>query len=212
MKLRTFLFAAFVSMMTVFAVGCSDDDNNNVKPGGDNGEDPVPPVTEDVMVMQDGFLAADGLDEASGRYRLTIMLCSQKIGSQTFPYYDVMLYLYLKEPMTPIDEHRQQVPFGRVTPFFVDGQMLGDMVYYIGKHKMDGGEESFEGTAWAYNKSETDAEFFVANDLERTEIYIDDNGDGSYTVRGTLYDKDLNKEMKFKYVDTKPVYVLATDY
>lgn len=206
MKFKSLLYTAMLSVMAVLTVGCGDDENDNMLPDGGNKPD-VP--VEQVMVMKDGFMASDGLDEASGRYRLTIALCDQKIGEQTFPYTDVLIYVYMKEPLKKLDEHHLAVPFGRITPFHTDGQPIGDMVYYIGQHHTTSEGDSFEGTAWVYNESKEKAQYFVASDLDKTDIRIDDLGNGSYEVHGTLYDKELNKELKFSYKDSKPVYALV---
>lgn len=165
-----------------------------------------------VMEMVDGFLAHDGFDEASGRYRLTIALCDQKIGEQTHPYHDVMIYVYLSEPLKKVDEHHMAVPFGKITPFFTDGSPIGDMVYYIGKHTQgeDGGE-SFQGTAWILNKSKDEAEYFVASDVQNTSIQIDDLGGRKYKVHGMLVDKELGKKLKFSFIDDKLVYALVSN-
>lgn len=202
MNIKSLFVTTLVLMTSLFTVSCGDDDE-------DMPVDPTPAPQENVMVMKDGFLASDGYDEASGRYRLTIALCDQKMGAQTYPYHDVMIYVYLKYPMEKIDEHRMKVPFGKVTPFFTNGEPLGDMAYYIGKHKLgENGAPSFEGTAWILNKSEQDAEFFVASDMQKTSISIDDLGNGKYKVHGTLYDAELDKALNFSFTDSKPVYIL----
>lgn len=218
MKFKSFLFAAFVSALTLFAVGCSDDDNNVVPDGGgetpevpDKPDVPDVPVVVPAMEMKDGFLVSDGLDEASGYYRMNIMMSDQKMGSQTYPYYDVMVYVYLKQPLTPVegDKRRAEVPFGEVTPFYTDGTPTGDMIYYIGRHKQDeNGDPSFEGTAWVKWNSENDAEYFVASDVAKTKIQIEDKGNGNYEIHGTLVDSDKNTELAFSFKDSKKVHVV----
>lgn len=202
MNIKSLFITTLVLMTSLFTVSCGDDEDGLPV-------DTAPSMPEDVMVMKDGFLASDGIDEASGRYRLTIALSDQKMGAQTYPYYDVMIYVYLKYPMEKIDQHRMKVPFGKVTPFFTNGEPLGDMVYYVGKHRVgEDGAPAFEGTAWIHNKSKEDAEFFVASDVQKTSISIDDLGNGKYKVHGTLYDAELNKALNFSFTDSKPVFIL----
>lgn len=94
-------------------------------------------VMADALILTDGFMAYDGLDEASGMYRTNIMLSSETMESETYPYYDVLIYIYTRNPLERIDEHYREVPFGEVTPFYTNGQGLTDMMYYIGKHVTD---------------------------------------------------------------------------
>ena len=153
-------------------------------------------VTADALVLADGFMAYDGLDEASGMYRTNIMMCSQEMGSDNYPYYDVLIYLYTAAPLERVDANYRKVPFGEATPFYTNGQGLTDMMYYIGVYYDENG-----GT-----------EFFVADDTDNTRISIADNGDGTYTISGTLVDKTMDEELKFVYTDDKLVFSIDQSY
>lgn len=170
-------------------------------------------VTADALVLADGFMAYDGLDEASGMYRTNIMMCSQEMGSDNYPYYDVLIYVYTAEPLERADEMYRQVPFGDITPFYTNGQGLTDMMYYIGQHVTDQyGEPNMSGSGWVYYDENGGTEFFVADDTDNTRISIADNGDGTYTVSGTLVDKTMGEELKFVYTDDKLVFSIDQSY
>lgn len=164
-------------------------------------------ILADAVELTDGFLAYDGIDEASGMYRTNIMLCSEAMGSGTLPYYDVLIYVYTSFPLERIDQNYREIPFGDITPFYTNGQGLTDMMYYIGKHVTDQyGEPNCQGTAWLYYKEDGTTDIFVADDTDNTHISISDNGDGSYTISGTLVDMTRGKELKFVFTDDKPVF------
>ena len=170
-------------------------------------------VMADALILTDGFMAYDGLDEASGMYRTNIMLSSEAMGSETYPYYDVLIYIYTRNPLERVDEHYREVPFGEVTPFYTNGQGLTDMMYYIGKHvTVQYGEPNYQGTAWIYYDENGDSDFFVADDTDNTRISITDNGDGTYTISGVLVDMTKNEELKFSYTDDKLVYSIDQSY
>lgn len=164
-------------------------------------------VMADALVLADGFMAYDGFDEASGMYRTNIMMCSETMGSDKLPYYDVLIYVYTAEPLERVDELYRKVPFGDVTPFYTNGQGLTDMMYYIGQHVTDEyGEPNMSGSGWVYYDENGGTEFFVADDTDNTRISIADNGDGTYTISGVLVDKTLGEELKFVYTDDKLVF------
>lgn len=164
-------------------------------------------IKDDAVIMADGFMGYDGLDAASGRYRLNIMMSTEKMGEHTGNYYDVIIYVYLKYDLERIDDMTREVPFGKITPFYTDGQQLGDMVYYIGKHFSDNEGENAQGTAVFKYDNDVTTEIIVADDTENTSLEIVDNGDGTYTVKGII--ADLNgKSFKFKFTDDKAVFSL----
>lgn len=167
-------------------------------------------LKDDSIVMADGFMAYDGLDSASGMYRLNIMMSSKSMSDSSIDEYDdVVLYVYLKNELERIDDRTRKVPFGKITPFYTDGSELGDMVYYIGKHFTDqDGSENAQGTAVFHNKDGKIASTTVADDTDKSSFEIVDNGDGSYTVKGIYVDKTLGKTYKFKYTDDKAVFSL----
>ena len=170
-------------------------------------------VTADALVLADGFMAYDGLDEASGMYRTNIMMCSQEMGSDNYPYYDVLIYLYTAAPLERVDANYRKVPFGEATPFYTNGQGLTDMMYYIGQHVTDQyGEPNMSGSGWVYYDENGGTEFFVADDTDNTRISIADNGDGTYTISGTLVDKTMGEELKFVYTDDKLVFSIDQSY
>ena len=61
-------------------------------------------IKDDAVIMADGFMGYDGLDAASGRYRLNIMMSTEKMGEHTGNYYDVIIYVYLKYDLERIDD------------------------------------------------------------------------------------------------------------
>ena len=52
----------------------------------------------------------------------------------------------------------------------------------------------------------------MADDTDNTRISIADNGDGTYTVSGTLVDKTMGEELKFVYTDDKLVFSIDQSY
>lgn len=163
-------------------------------------------LKDDAVVLQDGFMAYDGFDSASGRFRLNIMMCSESMSGNDGTYEDILIYVYLKNELESIDNKTRKVPFGKITPFYTDGSSLGDMVYYIGRHKSDADGANAEGTSVFYYSENVNSEIIVADDTDNSEFEIIDNGDGTYTVRGIVVDKTKGKSYKFKYTDRKPVY------
>lgn len=166
-------------------------------------------VVDDVLVLKDGFLKYDELDDASGYYRTNIILSSDVMkenGSKG--QIDILLWVYTSYPLDKAkDKNRFKVPFGVVTPFFTNGTGLTDMMYYIGKHKKDAnGEANFEGTAWVDIDDKGKEAYFVADDTKNTRIEIKDNKDGTYTIFGVLVDQTKKSELKFTYTDNKDVF------
>lgn len=68
------------------------------------------------------------------------------------------------------------------------------------------------GSGWVYYDENGGTEFFVADDTDNTRISIADNGDGTYTVSGTLVDKTMGEELKFVYTDDKLVFSIDQSY
>lgn len=159
--------------------------------------------------MADGFMAYDGFDSASGRFRLTVMLSTKSMGDDSAEeYIDIMIPIYLKYELERIDQHTRVVPFGKVMPFYTDGTATADMLYYIGKSfvDQDGGENAQGFSAFVYEGNKVSSTI-VADDTDNTEVEIVDNGDGSYTVRGKIVDL-RGKEYSFRFTDDKAVFSL----
>lgn len=166
-------------------------------------------LEDEALEMADGFMAYDGLDSASGRYRLSVMMSTKSMSNSEEDYDDVVLYIYLKSDLERIDAYTRKVPFGNITPFYEDGSTLGDMVYYIGKHFTDeDGNPNAAGTAVFKYKGGKVSDILVADDTENSNFAIIDNGDGSYTVKGKIVDKEKGESYSFKYVDDKAVFSL----
>ncbi len=166
-------------------------------------------IVDDVLVLKDGFLKYDELDEASGYYRTNIILSSDVMKENgSNGQIDVLIWLYTSYPLEKGQEkNRFNIPFGVATPFFTNGVGLTDMMYYIGKHKKEAnGEPNFEGTAWVEIDDKGKDTYFVADDTKNTKIEVKDNKDGSYTIHGVLVDQTKNTELKFTYTDNKAVF------
>ena len=133
--------------------------------------------------------------------------------SAIYPYQDVLIYVSPAEPLEKVDDYYRAVPFGDVTPFYTNGQGLTDMMYYIGRHVTDSeGEPNMSGSGWVYYDENGGVEYYVADDTDNTRISIADNGDGTYTVSGTLVDKTMGEELKFVYTDDKLVFSIDQSY
>lgn len=165
---------------------------------------------EDTAVeVADGFMAYDGLDSASGRYRLNIMMSTKSMSGDAQEYDDILVYVYLKYELERIDANTRTVPFGKITPFYTDGTAEGDMLYYIGERFTDSdGTPNASGTSIFRYKDGKVVDVLVADDTEKSSFEIVDNGDGSYTVKGCIADKTKGESYSFRYVDDKAVFSL----
>lgn len=164
-------------------------------------------LEEKYVQMADGFMAYDGFDSSSGRFRLTIMLSTRNMGDESSDgYVDIMLPVYLKYELDKLDNYTRAVPFGKILPFYTDGTATADMLYYIGKSFIDeDGIENASGfSAFVYENGKL-VSTTAADDTDRSEAEIIDNGNGSYTVKGTIADT-RGREYKFKFTDTKMVF------
>lgn len=168
--------------------------------------------TVNYVELQDGFMAYDGVDEGSGYYRTNIMMSTKKMSDpNTDGYTDVLIYLYTKFPLKRIDEHYREVPIGEFTPFYTDGSGVGltEMMFKVGMHFTDEeGDANLSGSGVIIYDKDDNAEFFAADDTEKTKVSVVLNADGSHTVYASIFDKTLNKEFYFKFTDTKKVFSL----
>ena len=185
-------------LMTVafFAFACTD------KNGTGNDENEF-----DGVVMADGFYFYDGFDNSSGRHRISIITCTQKIGAQEGEYTDLMLWVYSEsEPeIKPggSNDRIKLLPTGPVSPFFTDGRPLPPLVYYIGAHRVDEqGEQNVIGSGWiTYNADRTIKEIGVCEKGEHNITF--DETTKMYTITGEMIDETIGKVYKYKYSSDK---------
>ena len=63
-------------------------------------------------------------------------------------------------------------------------------MWYIGKHYTDDeGDPNVQGCGWFTYQNGLETGCFAADDTERTTCEIVDNGDGTHTIKGVMYDK-----------------------
>lgn len=188
---RILMFAA----LALLCAACSDDKSQtpNKTPGGE---------TDETVVMTAAYPFYDAYDDSSGRYRLSIPLCT-KSNRETPPFTDLMLYIYMKtEPSKPL-----KLPVGTVTPFYTDGRELPELVYYIGEHYVDEeGQANARGTSW-FTYTDSTQNYSAVNCAEQGSFLIAyDAATASYTISGTLTDRTTGRALKFIYTGNPKIF------
>ena len=183
----------------------------NFKTNGQSIGGITPPEGAEVLEIKDGFLAYDGLDSASGYYRLNVMLSTKKMSDDASEYTDITIWVYCKNPLEASENNPRLrvVPTGNITPFYTNGQGLTDMMYYIGKHVNVDGEPNASGTALYMTKSDGSVDIYVADDTDNSKFEIKNNGDGTFTVTGVIADKTKGKSMFFTFTKEGEVFDLT---
>lgn len=206
MKKILMLFAA---CSLFFACNDDKDDNAGGNGGGGNGGGTGETYDFDIKA-EDGFFAYDGLDEASGHYRTSVMLSSKSMSEEnTDGYTDILIYIYTSfepEIVSQTGGYTFRKFFtGAITPFYTTGSGLTDQMWYIGKHFTDEEGENVQGCGWfTYDKDGNTTACYAADDTEKTTCEIVENEDGTHTIKGVMYDKTLGKTLRYEYTTDDP--------
>lgn len=200
--MKRFFCMFFASTCLFTLAACGDNDDNGGNDG--NGEDPA--VRPEVVEMKSAFPFYDGFDESSGRYRLSIPMCTSPGGKNDAvpPYTDLLLHIYMKyAPAKPV-----VLPEGTVTPFYEDGRELPDLVYYIGRHMTNEfGLPDCSGSGWYEYTADSGDEPASVYAVEEGSFSIEyDAAKSVYTISGKLTDKTAGKTMEFSYTGNPKVF------
>lgn len=175
-------------------------------------EGPDDPGYEDskTLTIEDGFMVYDGQKESTGLYTMNAFMWTAKKNAkgEKIPYYDVVLFTYHKNDLPSDPKGGKKVPYGIYEPFYEKSpETWSDRMYHIGKHvKNQDGTPNFQGVVCAYiDENGETLDFFVANDIDNSKIEIADNGDDSYTIKGSIADNEKKIIFHFSHQDTKPV-------
>ena len=95
---------------------------------------------------------------------------------------------------------------GAISPFYTDSvEKHTDRMWYIGKHYTDDeGDPNVQGCGWFTYQNGLETGCFAADDTERTTCEIVDNGDGTHTIKGVMYDKTFDKSLRYEYKTEHP--------
>lgn len=188
---RILILAAFAMLWAA----CDDDSSQTPDKTPGNG-------TDEELVMTSAYPFYDAYDDSSGRYRLSIPLCT-KPNRETPPFTDLLLHIYLKtEPSKPL-----KLPVGTVTPFYTDGRELPELVFYIGAHFVDEeGQANARGTSW-FTYTDSTEKYSEVNCAEQGSFEIAyDAAAASYTISGTLTDRTKARTLEFTYTGNPKIF------
>lgn len=139
------------------------------------------------------------------------MLNSKSMSTgDTGDYVDILVYIYTDfepEILTSTGGYTYRKFFtGAISPFYTDSvEKHTDRMWYIGKHYTDDeGDPNVQGCGWFTYQNGLETGCFAADDTERTTCEIVDNGDGTHTIKGVMYDKTFDKSLRYEYKTEHP--------
>ena len=141
----------------------------------------------------------------------TVWLSSKSMSTgDTGDYVDILVYIYTDfepEILTSTGGYTYRKFFtGAISPFYTDSvEKHTDRMWYIGKHYTDDeGDPNVQGCGWFTYQNGLETGCFAADDTERTTCEIVDNGDGTHTIKGVMYDKTFDKSLRYEYKTEHP--------
>ncbi len=164
------------------------------------------PAVSDVITMrtkglqlQMGFFAYDGIDEASGRHRVTFMGSTRPRGSDMTDYLDVTLFMYL------LYDPGDYPTAGNYEIFQEDGSNMNtNLVYKAGKHVLMDGEPNMQGSGWWLIE---DGKEDVCNaSMTGVQTILHDEDTHVTTITGTMIDSETGKTLNYTYSTEEPLF------
>ncbi len=152
----------------------------------------------------DGFVALDGLDEGTGRYRINVFPSSQPIGDAVGAYTDIVLFLY-----TTAEPTETTMPVGEAQPYSMTGANLScDILYNPGRHFTDAeGYENMAGSGWWNYDEEHNVESMRAAHLGTQTISFDKEN-SEYHFKGTMIDTLNVDTLRYTFVTKNQFMVI----
>ncbi len=181
--MKKILFALF--LVPLFFASCENNNKKNVQP-----EDPDAQYT----VFPEGFIALDGFDEATGRYRINVFPSSQPIGDAVGAYTDIVLFLYTLTPPTD-----STISVGEAQPFSPTGaNMSNEILYNPGLHFENADGVNMAGSGWWKYDENHDLDDMLASHIGNQNITFDEEK-REYTFRGVMIDTIKMDTLKYKF-------------
>ncbi len=143
-----------------------------------------------------GFIAIDGLDEATGRYRINVFPSSQPIGEAEGAYTDIVLFLYTMTKPT-----ETWMPVGEAQPYSMTGaNIANEILYNPGRHFYDKVKEcdNMAGSGWWSYDDDGKVEGMYAAHIGNQQITFDEEK-SEYTIKGEMTDTINVKTLRYTF-------------
>ncbi len=165
---------------------------------------PTPEPEEVYTHFPDGFISLDGLDDATGRYRINVFPSSQPIGDAVGEYTDIVLFLY---SCTQPTEHT--IPVGEAQPYSMTGANLScDILYNPGRHFTDAeGYENMAGSGWWNYDEEHNVKSMRAAHLGNQIITFDEEAE-EYNFKGVMIDTLSRDTLRYTFTSKNEFMVI----